>query len=120
MRRNYGDSSKGSGLRAACKSARQGDFFLARYAVGLNTTRDSPVLVVGNDGDRLDVIVCSCSTRHPRAPFDVAVRLLKETVVRTNKVHTIARTQLMFPIPQRAESGELARIISLLKLVFGC
>jgi hypothetical protein len=100
------------------KNAKHGDFFFAKYIVNSQKAeeRESPVFVISNDQDTEDVIICSC-TKHPaRSGFDVSVNLKLPTCVRTNKIYTIYREQLLFKISQTAQEKEYQEIIKKLKL----
>lgn len=96
------------------KSAQHGEFFFAKFLVD-NGLRESPVFVVSNDNDKNDVIVCKCTKQPAKSDFDVQVKLKQDTFVRTNKVYTIERSQLLFKIPQTATPTEYQDIIDKIK-----
>lgn len=99
------------------KNAKHGDFFFAKYAVSNSKkpVRESPVFIISNDNDIEDVIVCNCTKQPPRSDFDVLVNLKLPTHVRTNKIYSIYRNQLLFKIPQKANPEEYKYIIEKLK-----
>ena len=99
--------------------ARQGDFFFAKWVLSTGGTRSAPVLIIGVDADPEDVVVCACTGSPARTSFDIEVALKMKTFVRTNKVYTIGRAQLRFPIPQKATPIEFARIMQSIRRVFG-
>ncbi|QDH19545.1 hypothetical protein [Saccharibacillus brassicae] len=101
-------------LEAQRRDAKHGEFFFAKYAAIGQPERQAPVFVVV-DSDRLDVVVCSCTTSPGRGGFDITVTLKKPTTIRTNKLYTISRDQLLFKIPQTATPDEYAAIMSKLK-----
>jgi hypothetical protein len=102
-------------------NAKHGEFFFARYTISNSkkNERESPVFVISNDSDKEDVIVCSCTKEPARSDFDVLVQLKLPTQVRTNKIYTIYREQLLFRISQQANPDEYKKIIEKLKLAQG-
>ena len=99
------------------KEAKQGDFFFANYLVD-GQIRKAPAFVAGNDGDDEDVIICKCTAQPPKTEYDKKVQLKKETYVRTNKIYTIQRNQLLFKIPQQPTNEEFKEIMDSIKYVF--
>jgi len=61
------------------KEAKHKDFFFAKFQLTNGTIRRSPVLVISNDNDDEDVIVCSCTSHPPRTDFDIEIQLKKKT-----------------------------------------
>ncbi len=99
-------------------NAKQGEFFFARFR-SESIERPSPVLVVGNDNDKLDVIICKCTSQPVKSQYDKVVQLKRESVVRTNKIYTIGRHQLEFKIENNnVKPEEINEIINTLKTVF--
>lgn len=99
------------------KNAKHGEFFFAQYLTVTGDIRKSPVFVLSNECDKNDdVIICLCTKSPPKSEFDVKVQLKVETRVRTNKIYTISRSQLLFKIPQTAQTDEYNEIITKLKL----
>ncbi len=92
------NSTKESKLQQDRESAKHGDFFFAKYYNNSGQSKSAPVLVVGNDGDKDDVIICTCTSQASRGEWDKLVQLRKPTYVRTNKIYTIRRNQLLFKI----------------------
>ncbi|MNI78800.1 hypothetical protein D3C76_361020 [compost metagenome] len=103
MKMNSESSSKISNkiaqLNAIRKNAKHGEFFFAKYSAIGQSNREAPVFIVG-DEDEEDVVICSCTKTPPRNSYDVQVQLKMSTSVRTNKLYTINREQLLFKIPQ--------------------
>lgn len=97
-------------------SAKHGEFFFAKFILANEEMRESPVFVVSNDNDSEDVVVCSCTKQPARSEFDILVQLKLPTQVRTNKLYTIRRNQLLFKISQTANPEEYNKIIEKLKL----
>lgn len=96
--------------------AKHGEFFFVEFFANNNKPRQSPVLVISEkDNDNEDVIVCSCTKSPARSDFDILVNLKLPTHVRTNKIYTIRREQLLFKIPQTATPTEYLKIINKLK-----
>ena len=93
-----------------------GSFFFAKFLVNDGSTRKSPVFIISNDNDDEDIIICSCTKQPAKTDFDVKVKLKYETYVRTNKIYTIHRSQLLFKIPQRPQPQEYNEIVGKLKL----
>lgn len=83
------------------KKSRRNEFgklYFARFSLANNIIREPPILVIDSDNDPEDVIVCIC-TKHPkRTEFDIPIHLKIPSCIRTNKIHTIGRSQLMFPL----------------------
>ncbi|MBO8129761.1 MAG: type II toxin-antitoxin system PemK/MazF family toxin [Peptococcaceae bacterium] len=98
--------------------ATQGDFFFAKFLTVNGKERKSPVFVVGKDHDDQDVIICSCTSQPPKTRFDIKVQLKRETYVRTNKIYTIQRDQLLFKIPQQPSNEQFKAILESVKAVF--
>lgn len=96
-------------------NAKHGEFFFAKVLINNGQVRPSPVFVVSNDKDKEDVIICSCTTKPAKTKFDIKVQLKEETHVRTNKLYTIRRNQLLFKIPQTASPDEYKDILDKLK-----
>jgi hypothetical protein len=99
--------------------AKQGDFFFALFYTNDGVPRERPVFIAGNKGnDDEDIIVCSCTTSPPRNPdFDKRVILKRETYVRTNKIYTIRKVDLINKLRQQATALEIKGIIEAVK---GC
>lgn len=98
------------------QKAKHGEFFFAKFQLSdASPPRKSPIFVISNDNDKLDVIACKCTTQPPKSEFDVKVLLRYETYVRTNKIYTIGRDQLLFKIPHNFIDGEYESIIEKLK-----
>ncbi|MGE5484002.1 MAG: type II toxin-antitoxin system PemK/MazF family toxin [Ignavibacteriales bacterium] len=102
------------------RDARQGDFFWARFQAVTGDVRTSPVFVAGSDNDCQDVIVCLCTTKSPRTKYDVRLHLAgRDACIRTNKIYTILRTQLLQEIDHQSSPNEMTRILGSVKSVFG-
>ena len=97
------------------RNASHGEFFFARFALPGGNVRKSPVFVISNDGDKRDVVVLKCTGQPAKSDYDIEVQLAKETRVRTNKVYTVGRSQLLFKIPQTASPKEYSDIITMFK-----
>lgn len=85
------------------RNADQGEFFFATFTESSGGTTKRPIFVVGkaNDSnDTDDVIVCACTTKPARSGYDLPVSGLEDpnTLVRTNKIYTVARSCLRFKI----------------------
>ncbi len=123
MSKNSGDTtpekSEPKTLEDERQAVKKGDFFFAAFLVGPDDVRRSPVFIISNDNDPLDVIACKCTSQPPRSELDVRVTLKKETYVRTNKIYTFPREQLLFRISQQAIPEELERITVGLRKALG-
>ncbi|MDR6725044.1 hypothetical protein J2W91_003530 [Paenibacillus amylolyticus] len=110
-------NSKNSSTRAKLdqdrRQAKHADFFFADFIVSSQMTRKSPVFIIG-DSDEQDVVVCKCTSHPARNEYDIKVELKKTTSVRTNKIYTISRDQLLFKIPQTANQEEYKKIMEML------
>ena len=96
--------------------ASHGEFFFAKFLLSNNQERKSPIFVLSSkDNDNEDVIICKCTGQPAKTQYDIPVQLKKATCVRTNKIYTINRNQLLFKIPQTATSKEYNKIIEKLK-----
>lgn len=107
---NSSSDNRRAQLAEARKRAKHGEFFFARYSTTGQPNREAPVFIVGDD-DEEDVVVCSCTKTPPRNPYDIQVRLKLPTSVRTSKLYTISREQLLFKIPQGPSSDEYKNIM---------
>ncbi len=85
-------------LKQDREGAKHGDFFFAEYYNNSGQSKRAPVFIVGNDGDKEDVIICTCTSQASRGNWDKLVQLKKPTYIRTNKIYTIRRNQLLFKI----------------------
>ncbi|WP_170289413.1 type II toxin-antitoxin system PemK/MazF family toxin [Metabacillus lacus] len=82
-------------------NADQGEFFFAKAKMSNGDVIPRPVFIIGKNedsNDTEDVIVCSCTKSPARTLYDVEVQLKKKTSVRTNKIYTIHRDQMVFKI----------------------
>jgi hypothetical protein len=99
---NSRNSSQKANSRAiaARQSAKHGDFFFASWRTSDGTKRESPCLVVSNHQDpHNEIIVLKVTSQPGRTEFDIPVSgLQRASVIRTNKIYTIQRNQLLFPI----------------------
>lgn len=97
------------------KYAKHGEFFFAQFSIN-EYIRKSPIFVLSNECDQNDdVVICLCTSQPAKSEFDAKVHLKKETYIRTNKVHTISRSQLLFRIEHHFVPGEYEGIIEQLK-----
>lgn len=101
--------------QAAIRNASHGDFFFAKWVASDGYERKSPCFVISDDGDPLEIIVLKVTTKPARTAFDVPVELRKPSFVRTNKIYTVQRSQLLFPITKQLTSDEYDTIIDKLK-----
>jgi hypothetical protein len=98
------------------KNARHGEFFFAKWSASDGYVRESPCLIISDHQDPHDEIIILKVTKQPaKTDFDIPVTLKEPSHVRTNKVYTIQRNQLLFPIPQTTQPEEYSRIINKLK-----
>lgn len=118
MKMSYGDSIKTAELEKQRREAKQGDFFFAEFYINNGDKRKSPVFIASNDYDDEDVIICSCTSQPLKTEYDKRVYLKYPTYVRTNKIYTIRRGQLLFKIPQTITPAELNEIKDSIKLIF--
>ena len=95
--------------------ADRGEFFFAAFFdPGTGRTIKHPVLIVGKNqdsNDEQDVIVCNCTSQPARSAYDVPVALKKPTLVRTNKIYTIRRDQLLFKIAHSVDQSIMTKIL---------
>jgi len=83
------------------QKAQHGEFFFTKFILpDTGTVRKSPVFVLSNPADLNDddVIVCKCTCQGPKSSYDVKVQLKHPTYIRTNKIFTISRNNLIFKI----------------------
>lgn len=92
---NYSKEAK---LKQDREGAKHGDFFFAEYYNNSGQSKRAPVFIISNDGDKEDVIICTCTSQASRGDWDKLVQLRKPTYIRTNKIYTIRRDQLLFKI----------------------
>ncbi|WP_242250057.1 hypothetical protein [Bacillus cereus group sp. BfR-BA-01324] len=102
------------------KNAGHGDIFFAHYILPSGELRKSPVFVIGNDKDHMDIIIIGCTSQDARTNFDVEIQLKEKTLVRTNKIYTIGRDNLLFkikdPLPTEKYNTILQKVKKALKL----
>ena len=101
--------SKKYKLKQIRESATHGDFFFAEYYNNSGQSKRAPVFIIGNDGDKKDVIICTCTSKPARGDWDKLVQLKKPTYIRTNKIYTIRRDQLLFKIDYDLINNDLKR-----------
>lgn len=97
---------------------KHGDFFFAKYINNSGRIKDAPVFIVNSVSDNKDITVCTCTSKPKRNSWDKLVQLRVQTCVRTNKVYTILRSQLISKIEKDLiqENPEIyADIISSIK-----
>lgn len=112
--------TKNEELQKEKAEAKQGDFFFALFYTNDGQLRERPVFIAGSKGnDSEDIIVCSCTAKPARDPnFDKRVVLKRETYVRTNKIYTIRRADLLNKLRQGASVPDIQDIVSQIKLCF--
>ncbi|WP_018250373.1 type II toxin-antitoxin system PemK/MazF family toxin [Orenia marismortui] len=99
------------------KNAKHGEFFLAKFTLPNGRKRKAPVLIISAEhNDKEDVVVCSCTGQPAKTSFDILVKLRRDTHVRTNKIYTMSRNQLLFKIPQTLNKEQYNKIIEKIKL----
>lgn len=104
-------------LKRVREQAKHGDFFFAKWTTSDGYVRQSPCLVVSDHSDpHNEILILKCTTDPGRTEFDVPVTCLREpSVVRANKIYTIQRDQLAFPIRAALSQEEYKDIIEKLK-----
>jgi hypothetical protein len=104
-------------LAKARRDAKHGDFFFADWITSDGYQRKSPCLVVSDHPDPHDeIIILKITTDPGRTEFDIPVSGLKEaSVIRTNKIYTIQRSQLLFPISKTLTTSEYKDVTDKLK-----
>ena len=100
------------------KDAKQGEFYFARFFINNGEKRESPVFIVGNDNDARDIVICICTKQPSRGDWDKSVFLFKPTYVRTNKLCTIRRDQLLFKIDYTLTTPKFKEIMDSVDAVF--
>ncbi|MHB1126303.1 MAG: type II toxin-antitoxin system PemK/MazF family toxin [Bacillota bacterium] len=100
------------------RDAKQGEFYFAKFLTVTGNIREAPVFIVGNDGDDEDIIICSYTAQPPKTQFDIKVMLKRETYVRTNKIYTIQRNQLLNKLNVSLSTQDFANIMSSVRLIF--
>ncbi len=83
---------------------------------GVSTAR--PVFVISDDNDTNDVIICVCTKHPPRdnSDLDYPVNIRgKEGSLRTHKVYTVEREQLLNPIGFTLDPNDYTEIINKIK-----
>lgn len=104
-------------LQEQRKLAKHGDFFFCEFAINNGETRKSPVFVISSDIDKNeDVVICSCTKQPAKSQFDIGVQLKYKTYIRTNKIYTVHRNELLFKISQTIGITKLREIDSSIKL----
>lgn len=100
----------------AISNASHGDFFFANWTTSDGYLRKSPCLVISNHSDPHDeIVILKVTTQSARTGFDIPIQLKYPSFVRTNKIYTIQRNQLLFPIQKAMTSDEYNTIIEKLK-----
>jgi hypothetical protein len=100
----------------AIRNASHGEFFFARWSASNGYERESPCLVISDHQDPHDeIIILKVTTKPARTEFDVPIQLKYQSIVRTNKIYTIQRRQLLFPINKALDPSEYGTIVDKLK-----
>lgn len=105
-------------IRQRRESASHGEFFFANFNLPSGTITQRPVLVVSNDNDDEDVIICACSKHEPRkgSDFEYPINIRgKKGSLRTNKIYTVQREQLLNPIEYTLSPDDYSNIIIKIK-----
>ena len=92
------NSTKKYKLEQARKAVTHGDFFFAEYYNNSGSLKRAPIFVINGDSDPQDAIICTCTSQRSRSKWDKVVQLKVPTYVRTNKIYTIRKEQLLFKI----------------------
>lgn len=108
-------------LENARNSAKHGEFFFADWVTSDGYNRKSPCLVVSDHQDpHNEIIILKITTDPGRTEFDIPVSGLREpSVIRTNKIYTINRNQLLFPISKTMTPEEYNDVTEKLKKAQG-
>lgn len=94
--------------------ADQGEFFFAKIKLSDGNEYKRPVFVVGKNNDSNDdedLIVCSCTSTQPRSDYDREVQLRYKTFVRTNKIYTMSKNDLLFKLNPGLDHGIIQDLI---------
>lgn len=104
-------------LENARNAAKHGEFFFAEWSTSDGYRRQSPCLVVSDHPDpHNEIIILKITTDPGRTEFDIPVSGLREaSVIRTNKIYTIQRNQLLFPITKTMTPEEYVDVTDKLK-----
>lgn len=105
-------------IRQCRANASHGEFFFAKFILPNGVPTERPVFVISDDNDKNDVIICVCTKHPPRdnSDFDYPVIIRgKEGSLRTNKVYTVEREQLLNPIGFTLDPDDYSEIINKIK-----
>lgn len=110
--------TKAEQAKQAREQATHGDFFFAKWATSDGYVRESPCFVLSPDqtDPHNELIILKCTSQPKRTAYDVPISCLrKASVIRTNKIYTIQRTQLLFPLAASLSNTEYAAVIEKVK-----
>lgn len=101
----------------ARKTARHGGFFFAKWSTSDGFVRESPCFVKSDHEDPHDeIIVLKCTSQPKRTDYDIEISFLRrDSVIRVNKILTIQRNQLLFPLRITLAQNEYQQVIEKLK-----
>ena len=101
------------------RKAKHGQFFFAKFLIN-NYIRKSPIFILSNELEKDDdVVICLCTTKGPKSEYDIEVKLKEITYIRTNKIHTINRNQLLFRIEYKFTDDKYKEICISVKKALG-
>lgn len=102
------------------RQAGKGDLFWAVFRLSDGVERRSPVLIVGTDNDPADVIACKCTLHPPRTAYDICIGWRGGIqCVRTNKIYTLERAQMLHSISYSLTRDEASQVASALREALG-
>lgn len=101
----------------ARKNAGHGDFFFAKWSTSDGFVRESPCFVISDHEDPHDeIIVLKCTSHPKRTEYDIEIGCLRrDSIIRVNKIYTIQRSQLLFPLRANLAQNEYQQVKEKLK-----
>lgn len=114
---NQNEIKKQQFLAQARLQAKHGDFFFAKWAASDGYVRSSPCFVLSDHPDpHNEIIILKCTTQPWRTSYDIPIACLrKPSIVRANKIYTIQRSQLEFPIAGRLSQTEYSAVMAMVQ-----
>lgn len=109
------NGNKAQAIASGKINADQGDFFFAKVRLSDGNIYERPIFIVGKNNDSNDtedILVCSCTKNTGRnGTYEIPVSLKRPTSVRTNKIYTMGRNQLLNKLTHNESPQKIIDIV---------